>query len=65
MNKVPVHVLKDDGRNTNVVSRSAFSLLSEQFHVKSVTTMIPHSIRGTSEEADELVPDVQLQLGQH
>lgn len=65
LNSTLVHILKDDGCNTNVVSRTFLENNRDLFRVKETRTLLSHSKVDTTEEASEVVLDAELRLGGH
>lgn len=65
LNSIPVRILKDDGCNTNVVSKSFLSENRGMFEIKQAATSLSHSKRGSTEVASEVVMNAELKMGEH
>lgn len=60
-----VTVLKDDGCNTNVISRSVLKRCRHLFNVKKSSFVINHSSKSLTETVTEVVLDGTIQIGEH
>lgn len=65
LNSAPVHILKDDGCNTNVVSKTFLAGHSDLFRVKDTPTLLSHSKKDSNEEASQVIVDAELRIGRH
>jgi Retroviral aspartyl protease len=64
-NGIPVKILKDDGCNTNVISRTFVKKYKNLFHVVNKKMIVNHSCEGQSEEVTQVVLNGNLTLGNH
>jgi hypothetical protein len=62
-NGKPVRILKDDGCNTNVVSRKFVERNAEAFKMKSRNVMVNHSADDRVEQATQIVLDGRIKVG--
>lgn len=60
-----VIVLKDDGCNTNVLSRSFVKANRDILDVRSSSATINHSNRNSVEHSSEIVVDAEIEIGPH
>eukprot|EP00171_Calliarthron_tuberculosum_P016982 IDg16982t1 len=60
-----VSVLKDDGCNTNIVSREFARRYYDSFRVNKVDTIVTHSKRGSTEKATDIVMDAEIKIERH
>lgn len=60
-----VTILKDDGCNTNVISKSFLNRYRNLFQTKKASFTINHSNKGSVEEANEILVDEEIQIGNH
>lgn len=65
LNSKPVRVLKDDGCNTNVVSRSLLERHRDSLQVVKGSTVLSHSKKGSTETTNQMIVDAELRLGNH
>ena len=67
MNSLSLKVLKDDGCNTNVVSREFLAKFRSRniFEVFLENVTVQHSQKGTTENASEVILNGTLRLGAH
>ena len=67
MNGLSVKVLKDNGCNTNVVSREFLAKYRSRniFELSQKNVTVEHSQKGTKEEASEVILNGTLRLGAH
>lgn len=63
LNYTLVHTLKDDGCNTNVVSKTFLTKYRYLFRVKDTRTVLSPYKVDTTEEASEVVLEAELLLG--
>jgi Retroviral aspartyl protease len=64
-NGIPVKILKDDGCNTNVVSRAFVKKHKNLFNVVNKKMIVNHSCEGLNEEVSQVVLNGNLTLGNH
>ncbi len=60
-----VKVLKDDGCNTNVVSKEFFKRNRKYFNVKKCNVEVSHSQKGSVENSSQAIIGATLQIGKH
>lgn len=60
-----VRVLKDDGCNTNVISKEFFAKNANLLTVSRTNTCISHSKQGITEQSTHLIRNATLHLGEH
>lgn len=60
-----VRMLKDDGCNTNLVSKEFLKRNRRLFKVISTITSIQHSMQGSGERASEMILSGTIQIGSH
>lgn len=60
-----VTVLKDDGCNTNVISKSFVKRYCHLLQVRRTSFSIFHSNKQSTEEATHVILDAEIQLGNH
>ena len=65
LNDIPVRALKDDGCNTNVISRDFFELHAELFDVVEKKVQVSHSNKESTEVATKIVVQAKLVCGTH
>ena len=65
LNGKMVKILKDDGCNTNVISRDFVATNKDIFHTLDTKTTAAHSKKGSHEEATQVVVDGVLNMGSH
>ena len=66
LNEIPVSILKDDGCNTNVVSRSFYEKHKEKFPSTEETDLIiQHSSQKATEKGKVILKDVCVSVGPH
>ena len=65
LNGIPVRVLKDDGCNTNVISKEFFNFHADCFDVIEKRVEIYHSNRQNTEMATQIVVNARLSCGEH
>ena len=65
LNGISARVLKDDGCNTNVISRRFFGLHRQRFHARKADVVVNHSREGWSEKASHVVYEGTLRIGSH
>jgi len=65
LNSVSVRVLKDDGCNTNVVSKKIVDLNRQRFTVRKEKFVVQHSKDGENEEASKIILNGTLKIGSH
>ncbi len=65
LNGKPIRVLKDDGCNTNAVSREFLKFNSELFKVVQRPVEVMHSEYNTVEKASEVILGAELRIGTH
>lgn len=58
-------MLKDDGCNTNVISRDSFKKLGQMLNIQNVAFVISHSNKNENETSNEMVLDAKIELGQY
>jgi Aspartyl protease len=64
-NGIPVKILKDDGCNTNVVSKAFVKNHKALFQVVNKKMSVNHSCEGQTEEVAQVVLNGKLTLGNH
>ena len=62
---VTVHVLKDDGCNTNVISKEFFAAHPNLFETRELPVVVSHSKKGTTEISNTIIPNATLEMGSH
>lgn len=60
-----VTILKEDGCNTNVISRSFVKQYRHLLNVKKACFVISHSSKSITETATNVVIDASIQIGEH
>lgn len=65
LNGRQVTVLKDDGCNTNVISRSFANRFRPFLDIRKSHYVVSHSNQGSTEDTDEMVYDTEVQIGSH
>ena len=65
LNGIKASVLKDDGCNTNVISRRFFNKNKGKFQVKKSKITVQHSRDGSTEESSIMVIDGVLEIDNH
>lgn len=60
-----VKVLKDDGCSTNVISREFVDKHRKFLNIQSTSFFINHSSKNSTEKANELVVNTEIQIGDH
>ena len=58
-------ILKDDGCNTNLVSKEFLAKNRNLFRIANTRTSIQHSKKGLGERASEMILNGKLQIGSH
>ena len=65
LNDIPLRAIKDDGCNTNVISRDFFELHAELFDVVEKNFQVSHSNKESTEVATKIVEQARLVCGTH
>lgn len=65
MNGKPVRILKDDGCNTNVISKEFYAAHPDLFEARETSVVVSHSQRGSAETSTHVVMNGVLQMGAH
>lgn len=65
LNGIPVVILKDDGCNTNVISKRFVRENRKKLKFKEIRTMISHSKEGLDEISRECVFNATVRIGSH
>lgn len=60
-----VTVLKDDGCNTNVISRTFVNRNRHLFNIKKTSVTIHHSNKKIIEKAEDVIVDAEIEIGSH
>lgn len=57
--------LKDDGCNTNVLSKTFVDRNRQHLDIRKTTFLIQHYNKESNEQAPEVVIDAEIQIGSH